>query len=635
MSFGWTGRILRVDLSGRRSWVEDTEPYVGSFIGGRGINVKILYDEVGPEVTAYSPANRLCLGPGVLTGTLAPSSGRMKVSAVSPHGLMGSAGIGGFIGAEIRHAGYDNVVLEGAAEEPVYVYIHDDEVEFRDAAGLWGEDTQETQELIREELGGSVEVVCIGPAGENLVTFAGVVTGMGSVAGRHGLGAVMGSKNLKAVVVRGTGEIRIARMEEFVAACEEAHRWLRNHPGMRRQAIEGVGEKYTLGSGLQEDPLGNWEAEDASWEEVGSFEGAEEFWDRYAIRQYGCFGCPVNHYHIFRMPGVGAGTTKCMGWAGFTSNVWNNDRRVMFHANYLCNRYGLDVTATGNVISFLMELYHRGLITEEDTDGMRMGRGDEEAIIATIHKVGRQEGFGRLFKDGVLEGARQLGEGAEECAMVVKGEEMEQFDVRAFRSIALAAAVGSGSIAQGLSLEYYALFAEDQVTEWARELYGLDSLPAPTSYENKAMMVWDYENRNTAMDLLGMCQWAIPWSITPLLETPTRLFSLATGRKTSVADLLLAAQKTITLERAFGAMRGTTRAEDTLPGRLFDTAVPGSRFKGERLDRAKFDRMKDEYYALRGWDTNGVPTREAFQSLGLSSEWQLFSKKRPARKVTS
>lgn len=219
--------------------------------------------------------------------------------------------------------------------------------------------------------------------------------------------------------------------------------------------------------------------------------------------------------------------------------------------------------------------------------------------------------------------------------MVVKGEEMEQFDVRAFRSIALAAAVGSGSIAQGLSLEYYALFAEDQVTEWARELYGLDSLPAPTSYENKAMMVWDYENRNTAMDLLGMCQWAIPWSITPLLETPTRLFSLATGRKTSVADLLLAAQKTITLERAFGAMRGTTRAEDTLPGRLFDTAVPGSRFKGERLDRAKFDRMKDEYYALRGWDTNGVPTREAFQSLGLSSEWQLFSKKRPARKVTS
>ncbi len=617
MSFGWTGRILRVDLSGRRSWVEDTEPYVGSFIGGRGINVKILYDEVGPEVTAYSPANRLCLGPGVLTGTLAPSSGRMKVSAVSPHGLMGSAGIGGFIGAEIRHAGYDNVVLEGAAEEPVYVYIHDDEVEFRDAAGLWGEDTQETQELIREELGGSVEVVCIGPAGENLVTFAGVVTGMGSVAGRHGLGAVMGSKNLKAVVVRGTGEIRIARMEEFVAACEEAHRWLRNHPGMRRQAIEGVGEKYTLGSGLQEDPLGNWEAEDASWEEVGSFEGAEEFWDRYAIRQYGCFGCPVNHYHIFRMPGVGAGTTKCMGWAGFTSNVWNNDRRVMFHANYLCNRYGLDVTATGNVISFLMELYHRGLITEEDTDGMRMGRGDEEAIIATIHKVGRQEGFGRLFKDGVLEGARQLGEGAEECAMVVKGEELEQYEFRAFKSMALIAALNSGGVAEGVSIEYAILGDRQVIEKWGRDYYGGEDVVVPTSYEKKAVMVWDGENRGCAADILGVCKWLL-WSVSPSLEMATRLVSLATGTDIGERDVTVAAERIKTLERAFDLGRGMTTADDTLPARLFETAVPDGGYRGERLDRAEFERMLDEYYALRGWDAHGVPAAPTLARLGLA-----------------
>jgi aldehyde:ferredoxin oxidoreductase len=625
MPFGWSGQILRVDLSEMEIRKEDTEPYTRSFIGGRGINTKIVYDEVSPEISPSDPANRLCFGPGVLTGTLAPSTGRMKVTSVSPNGLMAHSGIGGFIGAAIRHAGYDSLVLEGKADRPVYVYIHDDSVEFRDAGHLWGKGTQETQRLIKEETGNSVEIMCIGPGGENLVSFAGIVTGMGSMAGRHGFGAIMGSKNVKAVAVRGTGEIKIARAKEFIVACEEAHRWLRESPGMQRQAVEGAGDKYTLGSGLEEDCLGNWEIEDASWDQVGSFEGAEEFWDQYAIHQYGCFGCPVDHFHIFHIPGIGTGATKCMGWGGFTSNVWVNDRKVMFHANYLCNDYGLDVTAAGNAVSFLMELHHRGIITEKDTDGIPMARGDEKAIVSAIHGIGNQEGFGKLFRNGVLDAANKIGKEAEECAMVAKGSEIEQYEFRAFKSMALTAAMNAGSVAEGISIEYAILGDQEAIEEWARDYYGSKDIAVPTSYEKKAVTVWDGENRGTAADLLGMCKW-LAWCVTPSLARPTELFSLATGQDTSEDDLLFSAQRVKALERAFNVRRGVSRADDTLPRRLLETAVPDGGFKGERLPREEFDRMLDEYYALRGWDEDGIPTEDTFRKFGLLSEWEVLKR---------
>jgi aldehyde:ferredoxin oxidoreductase len=634
--FGWSGKILRVDLSKMESWTEDTEPYTQTFIGGRGINVKTLYDEVGPNVGPYDPANRLCVGPGVLTGTLAPISGRVKLTSVSPNGLIASSGIGGFIGAEIKRAGYDNLVIQGESDEPVYLHVHDDCVEFKDATHVWGRDTWESEQGIKDEVGHAAQVMCIGPGGENLVTFGSIVTGMGSAAGRSGLGAIMGSKRLKAIVVRGTGQIRIAKVEEFVSACERAHKWFREVPAMKRQATEGGGDEQTLGFCHEHGqlPLGNWEGEDASWDEVGRFDGAEEFWNRYAIHQYGCFGCPVNHYHLFDVPGIGIGGCKCNGWLAFAGNVWNNDRKVMFHASHLCNRYGLDNTSTGAVVSFLMELYHKGIITDKDTDGIPMRRGDADAIISTVHKIGKQEGFGRLFKDGILNAAGKIGKGAEECTMVVKGAEIEPYEIRAFKSQALVAALAAGTVAEGLSVEFAYLGDPEAVGKWVEDRYGSKELVHPASYEKKPLIVWDYENRGAATDMLGICHWIVPWKV-PSLGIPVELFSLATGRQTSEADLLHAAQATKTLERAFNVARGIRRSDDTLPRRLFEMPVPGGRFEGERLDRQAFYKMLDEYYALRGWDADGIPTEEAFKKYGLASEWQVFKKamlkKKPAR----
>lgn len=616
MSFGWSGRILRVDLSKMQFTEEDTEPYTRSFIGGKGINVKIIYDEVDPKISPFDPANRLCFGPGVLAGTLAPSSSRTKVSSVSTNGLIASSGIGGFVGAEIRHAGYDNLIIQGKSDKPVYLYIHDGLVQFRDASNIWGKGTQETQRAIKEEVGKSVVVMCIGPGGENLVSCACILSGMGSTAGRHGTGAIMGAKNLKAIAVKGTRQIRIARLEEFITACLQAQEWLMEDPSMKRMGKGGVGDKYTLSMLFEvgQLPLGNWEEEAAGWGEAGGFgsEGADKFWNQYAVHQYGCFGCPVNHFHIFDVPGVGIGTTKCSGWESFASNVWNNDRKVMFHANYLCNHYGLDVISIGNIISFLMELYHGGIITEKDTDGIPMRRGDENAIISAIHKIGKQEGFGKLFRNGVLEAARRIGKGAEDYAMAVKGQAMEPYEFRAYKSLALAAALTTGTPSDGPPLDFFYL---DEQTAYD-----------PTSYEGKAQRVWDYRNRVTAVDMLGTCKWLIPWIVGSSLEVPAKLFSLATGLDTSEADLLFAAQRVETLERAFNVIKGIRRKDDTLPRRLFETAASSLKVKGQKLDRDKFGRMLDEYYALRNWDEDGIPTEETFRKFGLFSEWETFRK---------
>ncbi|MFC1950654.1 aldehyde ferredoxin oxidoreductase N-terminal domain-containing protein, partial [Chloroflexota bacterium] len=260
MPFGWTGQILRVNLSKKESIIEDTEPYTRSFVGGRGINVKVVYDEVGPKVLPYDPENRLCFGPGPLGGTLSPGSSRVKITSMSPNGLIASAGIGAYIGAEIRHAGYDNLVLQGKSDKPAYLYINDDSVKIRDASHIWGKDTWEAQQVLKSELGDSVQTMCIGPGGENLVSFGAIVAGRQSVAGRGGMGAIMGSKNLKAIAVRGTKEVKIAKPEEFTTASEQAHKELRENPHVEQMKKEDPGVlDYFLRSG--NFYLGNYEGD--------------------------------------------------------------------------------------------------------------------------------------------------------------------------------------------------------------------------------------------------------------------------------------------------------------------------------------------------------------------------------------
>ena len=617
MSFGWSGQILRVDLSNKKSSTVAVTPYT-SFVGGRGINTKIVFDEVDSKISPFDPANRLLFGPGVLTGTPAPTASRMAVTTLCPNGVISSSGIGGFTGAEIRLAGYDNIIVQGKSDKPVYLYIHDDAVEYRDASQVWGKDTLETQHLIRRELGDpDVQVLCIGPAGENMVSFACIRTGIFSAAGRGGMGAVMGSKNLKAIAVRGKRGVEIARLEEFLEASYETRKMLLKYLAFQRplgRMVIDINKSATEKGVLA---FGNWE--DVDWDEINAknfVHDGDEFYNQHYIGRVGCSGCPISRYQSCNDPETGPGVAKCYSPAMFTFRVWNRDWKVMVSAGHLCNNYGLDSISTASIIAFLMELYRRGIITEKDTDGIPMRRGDKEAIISTIHKIGRQEGFGKLFRDGVLAAARTIGKGAEECAMHVKGLEMGLYDLRGRKGTALASAVATKREGEGAPPEYAWNIGK-----------GKEDAAYPPSYDNKALMVWEQANVYKVIDMLGICKNYFSWAIDRSLELPARLFSLATGVDTSEEELLTAAQRVAVLERAFDVMRGIRRKDDTLPDRMFETAVPGGPFKGEKLEREKFDKMLDEYYELSGWDEDGVPKEETFQKYGLSSEWQIFSKK--------
>ena len=623
MEFGRSGRILRIDLSNRTSAVEDADAYAGRFIGGRGINVKIVYDEVNPALSYTDPENRLVIGPGALTGMPVPTASRTKVTAMAPNKLLMSSGLGGFIGPEIRYAGYDNIVIKGKAPSPLYMYINDGAVEFRDAGAIWGKDTYETPELIKKEIGDqNAQVMCIGPAGENLVSFACIMTGIGSSAGHGGLGAVMGSKNLKAIAVRGKRGISIAHVEEFLKTCHEARKRVAEDAEV--QAMVKTGGETVLTDSIRGGlaVFGNWENPD--WNSLdldGYRRQAREFWGNFEKGRAGCFGCPNHEWRLFDVPGIGYGMPKCAGMIAGGTPLWNFDRRLIFEFGTMCNKYGLGASSTANIITFLMELYRKGIISERDTDGISMGRGDPAAIMAAVDKIARQEGFGVLVKDGVLNAARKIGGGAEEFAMHVKGLEMQLYEYRPLKAMALSQAVAHKDHIDANPLS--------EIDELVQAMIKGDRIFSP-SYENRAPEVLKFGSIKTITDLLGVCQFFdLRGHNVPILA---RLLSLATGVETSEEDLFAAARRVLTLERAFAVMGGIRRKDDTLPKRMFEQEISGGFFKGQKLDREKFEKMLDEYYDVCGWDADGIPKTDTFQKLDMQREGETFSERIKGRR---
>jgi aldehyde:ferredoxin oxidoreductase len=634
MSFGWGGQILRLDLSNRKTSAVSTESYTRLFIGGRGINVKMLYDEVGPEVSMFDPANKVFFGPGVLAGTPAVSSSRLMVTGLGAGGFLRYAGLGAGIPKEIKCAGYDAIVAEGKADKPVYVFINNDSVEFKDASHTWGKDVYETQQLIRDELGKSVEVMCIGPGGENAVAFGSIHSDWGSVAGRGGMGGVMGSKNLKAIAVRGTRGVKLAKPEEFLQIAEEQ----RKDYASREETIESMrlwGDRW-LSWCLQEGGLGargNFEAYDGplGWDTM-RITKMDDFAEKYGAGWHVCGSCAIHHFMMYDVPGIGKGGAKCTGTTNVTSTLWNNDWKLGFQVYNLANKYGLDIMSITNIIAFLMELYDKEIITTADTDGIPILRGDANAIIQTIHKIGKQEGFGQLFKDGVVQGAKKIGKDAEKYAMANKELELEPYEYRAIKPFALASATNTKDLTGALNERVYNWAASgdkatrDAEEELALKIYGTKEAALPHSYDGAAISTVVDEGRTCACDMIGVCKWVIPWDMSEYYDIQSKLFSFATGVEMSDEDIVFAAQRVVTLERAFNIRRGLTRADDTLPDRFFEEPVPGGPYKGEKLSKTKFAKMIDDYYNLRGYDKNGTPTEETFIKYALKPEWEVFKK---------
>jgi aldehyde:ferredoxin oxidoreductase len=618
---GWAGQILEVDLSNSRISTQPTDPYVDKYLGGRGIGVRLVYDRLKPGTDALSPGNPLIFSMGPLNGTAMPSSGRTDVTALSPlTNLRAKSNIGAYWGPEARYAGFDHIVITGKAEKPCYLWIKDSRVEIRSAAHLWGKDTFETQTLIQEELGDpEIKVVCIGPAGEKMVRFASIITDMAASASRTGTGAVMGSKNLKAIAVRGTGTIKVARPEEMLKLSVETVQEILQHPSCKELSTYGVTRGVPWMYSLSGFPVGYYE--DVHWDEIINNYAGPSFVEQFQINNVGCFNCPVRCKNFLSVPGQTKGFVTCEPWSGFTGAVWNLDMHVFWEATLTCRKMGMDHGETSACIGLLMELYHEGIISAKQTDGIPMERGGRDAILTTIQKIANREGYGDLLAEGQKAFATHIGPQAVEKLDLVKGMAPHPYEFRAYHGSALMQAVGHPGDPlplRGSLIE----FDWDNGPEWfqqvAKEQFGSEEAAIPSSYTGKARAAIISEHNDRVIDSLGICNWPYILFVFQTLDRAAQFTNLATGRDWSVEQLQLIGERIRNLERVFDVRQGMCREMDILPDKFFDKPLRKGKYEGAVLDREKFEQMKDEYYELRGWDKKtGFPTKEKLIDLGL------------------
>jgi len=619
------GTILRVDLGKKKIEREPLrEELRRHYIGGRGINSRLLFEEVGPEVEPLSPENRLIFGTSPLSGTKAPSTARFTVTARSPlTGILGDANAGGHFGPTLRMAGIDHIVIKGKSAEPVYLFIDNNKVELRPARQLWGKNTRETEAAIKKELGDSkIRVASIGQAGENLVKIASITHEERS-ASRTGVGAVMGSKNLKAIAVRGTGKIVLSDPKGFNQLAKKMHQEM-----SQSKAYDSF-RKYGGAAGTSlTDKVGFLAIK--NFKQTGGFEGIENFNPQAIAEKYyrgstGCYGCPIRcgkKFAITNGPykGEKGNKTEEGAFSPYGPVCGNSYLPAIFKLNNLGNQYGIDHIEFGQAMAVVMEWYEKGIVTREELDGIDLTWGNHEGMVEMMRKVAHREGFGYLLAEGIVEAAKRVGRGAEHYVSHSKGMVMAGIDIRMLKGTALSFATSTRGAdhLRGLpTIEFSTLIPGRKPNlEEVKAKFGSEEVIYHTSYK-KAAAVIHHQHESTVLDMMELCRFVRFGTeiITP--EALCSLYSMATGSTLEVKTMMTAAERVYNLERAFLVRMGITRKDDTLIGKWVGEPVPSGAYKGETIDKEKWDAMLDEYYQLRGWDKNGIPTPEKLKALGL------------------
>lgn len=619
--YGWAGRILKVDLTAGTIVTEELpKQLVLEYLGQAGINAKLLYDMVPAGVDPFAPENPLIFGVGPLAGTLAPCSGRFTVTAKSPlTGIFGDSNCGGHWGPELKQAGYDHLVITGAAKGPVYLWIDNDRVEIRRADHIWGKDTWETDRAIKDELAqDSIQVACIGPAGENRVKFAAIICNLCRAAARTGVGAVMGSKNLKAIAVRGDKGVTVADPEDFYREAFAAEEAILSDPLYEAAATFGTTAITGLAQMLGFLPTRNFQ--ESTFDGAENLRGEVILRDR-VVKHKGCFNCPVSCSRFYRVTeGKYAGTVgegpEYESVAALGSKCGNSNLDSLLHANTLCNKLGLDTISAGNVIAWAMESYQRGVLMENELDGP-LEWGDDDAINSLLYRIAHRQGIGDILAEGSVKAGEKLG--GSEWVIHSKGMDYPAVDVRGTKGMALSFAVSprGGDHLKGLSLYEVApeIYRKDILQETGIEVtpdYWLQ-------YATKANLMKWHENWHCVVDSLGLCKLE-GIAIKPLLPRHFRnLLHAATGWDVTVEELEKIGERIWTLERMFGVREGIGRSDDLPPKRLFEEPIRTGPGTGERLQPEDYNVMLDEYYQLRGWDRQtGIPLAEKLAELGLA-----------------
>jgi len=589
-----------VNLTDRTvEYFETPHEIIRKFVGGRGLNMYYLYKYLKPGCDPFSPDNVLIIGNGLLTGMLVPNSGRHNVTCKSPEsGIIGDANIGGFFGPEMRFAGIDRLIILGRAASPVYLYLEDGRIEIRDAAPYWGLTCSETQVKLKCDLGSDVEIECIGPAGENMVRFAATRYGLKNAAGRCGTGAVWGSKNLKAAVARGNYGLPVADPEGMLAKYAELRGYLNKS--------KVIGVMGRVGTPLLYDVsnyLGAIRTHNSQQTVFFNTLNAEKV-HKYVDKMLSCFGCVVHCRHRNRLGGEGPEYTSevLVG-----ANIGVVDTYQMIDLNNLVNDLGLDISSTGTYIAWAIELFEKGYL-DEKTVGYELRFGDYPVLRRLISDIAYRRGLG----DVLAEGSRLVDKFGKETAdflIAIKGlPQSDPHDVRYLKGFALGIATASRGADHLRSRPTLEIF--DLPSDVRLQIYGEPIDPNPMSYNSKGRLVYFHENIYAAIDCLGICKFICHGFNSPRNLNYTHfkeLVKLAYGLEFTDQELEEVGRRVIDLERLINHQeKGISRKDDTLPARYFDEPMPSARAKGSHIDRVGFQKMLDDYYALRGWDGDGM-----------------------------
>lgn len=599
---GWTGKILRVNLTDRTVSTEPTNlKDAALFLGARGLGDKIFMDEVDARIDPLSPENKMVFAPGPFTGTFAPSGGRYHVVTKSPltNAIAGSNS-GGTWGPMLKYAGYDALIIEGKSETPVYLWINNDKVEFRNASHLWGMWVPDTTEMVAAETDAGAKVACIGPGGEKLGLMAAIMNDMHRAAGRSGVGAVMGSKNLKAIAVLGSKPVTIADPKAFFDACFKGREQIKANPvGGTGLGMYGTNVLVNILNSIGSLPTNNFQ--DGYFPTADKI-GGESLRNELLVRPKGCFACVISCGRVSKIKnpkyaGEGEGPEYEAAW-GYGANCGIDNLEAVTKSNHLCNEMGLDPISVAPTIACAMEMYEAGIVTKKDTGGMDLSFGNPDTIVELTKMIGLREGIGNHLALGSYRFANSYGH--PEYSMTVKMQEIPAYDPRGVQGIGLEYATCTRG---GCHVKGYTI---------AVEVLGNGAKLDPQETKDKPFWVKAFQDLTAAVDASGGC---IFGTFGMGGENYAEMMTALTGVTYTAEDFARAGERIWNMERLFNLRAGFTAKDDQLPVRLTTMPIKTGPAKGQI---SHVPEMLPEYYSLRGWDVNGVPTRQRLEELELT-----------------
>jgi len=601
MLYGYGGHILRVDLSRGSTVREKSDPaYLRKAIGGRGLNSWRLHDELPRDVDPLGPENMLLIGVGPLTGSLLSSSAYMTISGRSPlTGILGDSAAGGFFGPELKQAGYDQLVITGRSETPCYLVIADDRVEIRDASHLWGTDLWQATSAIRKELGDNAfQVAAIGPAGENLVKFATVACNNGRMCGRTGMGCLFGSKQLKAVAVRGTNVVTMADSLAFLDLSRELDRRILDHPEWQKRHDLGSPLLMNALNGIGILPTNHFQKGVCDYVDRVS---GETLAATHKVKNKSCFNCNVHCSRYYVTPEGEAEGPEFETLCSYTSRIGVDDLRFALRMASFLNRMGMDSLSSGETIGWTMECFQRGLLGPEDVDGLDFTWGNKETVEKVLDMIVRREGIGDAFAEGTRSLAQRFGRGTEKWALHVKGLDVICGDPRGIKAFGLTYAIASRG---GDHLRAEPFFELTGRYDEAERRWGVRDIADRLSNNGKAVLVEHTERQALLTDCMTMCK-NIGLSMDVLdFEFAARLLQAGTGLDFTPDRMTKSLRGIIDADRRLNIDLGIDASMDTLPYRFTDEPLEEGPSKGQVVPVKK---MVKEYYELRGWGPDGSP----------------------------